>query len=640
MDEYNFNIDDFDISNYDLEDMAGYIGSLPYEEQADIIWESVKEMYNERPVDIKTFIYDPRYLGDIYGDILFPYWENLLLELYPSAFHSPYNEVILSCSVGSGKTSCASISIAYEIYKLMCMKNPATYYGLASHTTFTIALFSPKLGIAIPVLWQDNLCKVFDKSPYFKEKVSLNKSGFISKISSEGVKITNNITLHAGVESLSVQGKAIFGAIVDEANFSVSADDSKQQKNYFDLCERRGSRFLLPGNLVPGMMWLISQPVDENDFLNRRIEQVRENNKKECLIRDNIARWEVHGHKKDLYSGKTFDVFIGDQKRDPFIIEDESQITPDMEDLIIQVPVEHKQEFLDNIITSLRNIAGRRIQADIALFKSKKQLRDCFVAPCRFNKDIIEVSFTNPEDQIIKHVPDLSYFKKPHYPNCYRFIHLDIATDRDIFGMASVYSTVENICIHRDSTYVDAISNITKRERFYTIDFAVGIRAKKGEEISILKVLNFIFLLMRMGYPIKQVSTDMYQGKLTREILSVPGLETKHVSVDASKLPYLFLKDIINAGRLIGVKNEYLLEELINLREYEKKINHTTSSSKDLSDAVAAALYECGNSDITQNNVSHYQALIDHHESTNKLHNFGFNDQMKHTRTNKEWYIY
>ena len=64
--------------------------------------------YKEIPVDIDTFLHDPRYLGkglvDAEGRFtVFPYWEKKLKELFPNNLDTTYNNVILTGSIGTGK---------------------------------------------------------------------------------------------------------------------------------------------------------------------------------------------------------------------------------------------------------------------------------------------------------------------------------------------------------------------------------------------------------------------------------------------------------------------------------------------------------------------------------------------------------
>ena len=92
--------------------------------------------YEEIPVDIHTFLHDPKYLGKGLTDeegrfTLFPYWENFLKEIYPDPLKPAiYNTVGLTGGIGLGKSTEAVIIGLYELYRMLCLRDPYIYYGL------------------------------------------------------------------------------------------------------------------------------------------------------------------------------------------------------------------------------------------------------------------------------------------------------------------------------------------------------------------------------------------------------------------------------------------------------------------------------------------------------------------------------
>lgn len=91
--------------------------------------------YAEIPVDIETFLKDPRYLGKALVDeegrfTVFPYWVDMLKKLFPTNLDTAYNNLILSGAIGLGKSFIAVICMLYMLYRTMCLKNPYTHYGL------------------------------------------------------------------------------------------------------------------------------------------------------------------------------------------------------------------------------------------------------------------------------------------------------------------------------------------------------------------------------------------------------------------------------------------------------------------------------------------------------------------------------
>ena len=105
---------------------------LTESEKSEVIYEAVgKEIYKTNPVDIKTFIEDPYFLGSVFDNI-FKIWKDLCCEIYPAPFCKKYDEVILSCGTRSGKTFCIAIIMSYELYLLLCMINPLKMYSVSN----------------------------------------------------------------------------------------------------------------------------------------------------------------------------------------------------------------------------------------------------------------------------------------------------------------------------------------------------------------------------------------------------------------------------------------------------------------------------------------------------------------------------
>jgi hypothetical protein len=91
--------------------------------------------YDEVPVDIETFLHDRNYLGNgLYDNdgrfTLFPYWETKLKDIFPDNITTKYNTIIFSGAIGIGKTLVADIILLYMLYRLLCLKDPYTYFGM------------------------------------------------------------------------------------------------------------------------------------------------------------------------------------------------------------------------------------------------------------------------------------------------------------------------------------------------------------------------------------------------------------------------------------------------------------------------------------------------------------------------------
>ena len=103
--------------------------------------------FEENPVDVKTFVESPDYLGqpplsNIQYDIVEAMSqiyrkEDLQMFMGTESGERHYtkytkNEIILQLGKGSGKDFTSTVACAYVVYKLLCLKDPARYFGKPS----------------------------------------------------------------------------------------------------------------------------------------------------------------------------------------------------------------------------------------------------------------------------------------------------------------------------------------------------------------------------------------------------------------------------------------------------------------------------------------------------------------------------
>lgn len=576
-------------------------------ERSYVIYEIVgKELYKEPPVDIETFIHDPYFLGSIYSTIIFPLWEKVLKEIYPAPFCKRYNEALLSCATRAGKSTTIIISALYELHLLLCMISPSKTLGLKDSANITFVLLSKDNPTACSQLGED-IHKGLTLSPYFRDVITNNLS--FSALDKKGVQITNNILLKAGSTVNVITGTDLIFGCLDEANMpspKIAAENLTEvrTKLYTAMVDRRNATFSKAPALT-GMIWLTSSPMDEGDVIGERINLIKDNDVKNVFILDNIPRWEA----RNEYSDDTFDFFLGSNTQDPCIIEetdiDINELAPDK---IIHVPrtTEYLTQFRSSPRLAIQEIAGRRTVAENAFFNSVSVFREVFAKENNiFRKDDLRVSVDSMTD-IQDYLYDKEYFKHPENPNCFRYIHLDMAEKKDRFGIASVYCNMVN--------YTSEEGEVIRKRKYY-IDFCIGVSSNGKTAVDLLKVLEFIYGLKKDGYPVKKVSTDSHQGELARQILRRHGVATEYQSVEKDKDAYYFLKNLILTKTLVGFKNPLLTSELAGLRETNKRIEKSKSTTDDLSDALAGACFLASQDPMFQ----------DHNEAITELLNSGKN---------------
>lgn len=90
--------------------------------------------YAHLPVDIQTFIESPEFLAE--GEAIYPAVMDVLREINSGE----YVEAVLTGAIGTGKTTIALLTTAYQLHVLSCLRDPHAHFGLdpASEIVFAI----------------------------------------------------------------------------------------------------------------------------------------------------------------------------------------------------------------------------------------------------------------------------------------------------------------------------------------------------------------------------------------------------------------------------------------------------------------------------------------------------------------------
>lgn len=574
-------------------------------ELSDIIWELEKNEWLERPVDIWTFLYHPEFLGSLFNDngksTIYPFWMRLMDYVYPTPFHNRVDELLISCAIGLGKsTITCSCFAAFELYKLLCLKNPAKYYGLLSNSVIVEALFSTTMELVTGVNWP-KLRDAMIMSPWFKKR--LNLSDTAPKIKS--LDLTPNVAVQIGSRTQHAISRDVLIAIVDEGNAGVLNDQVRD--NYNEIYKRRKSRFE-SGFRVPGLLIACSSPKGEDDFINSRI--TREAGNPKTFVVDNIAEWDV---KDKGYCGKKFYLFIGDDKQDghPLVKGERPDDFPD--ELILKAPVEALPEFQKDFVGALRDIAGRRSVPATSLFKSRDKITKAFSGKNIFKKDIIELD-VNATVEDIKPYLNYSFIRECIQRKYNRFIGIDFGLNGDKFGFAIGYGKYPDNYETADKRYIN---------KEYVIEGATAFKAKTKEGVPSAAVREMIRYFANIGFPIQLITADK-PGQVMLQDLLRDYFNVEYLSVDTSRVPYHVLKDQVTLGTITGPNNALLRWELKSLKDDGNKIDHpmeviggwdksnagiTVPGSKDTSDAVCQLIYKAFTTPI-QTNLSEIASSI------------------------------
>jgi len=534
--------------------------------------------YEQTPPEIDEFISDPAYLGGVLegGTSVYEYWKAALRTIYPNPFESPYLEVVATGAIGIGKTTLAKIGSSYDIAKMTMMADPHRVFGIVKTEKIQYAVINATMNLAKSVIY-DELISWWNASPYFSNLMKKNKS--------TDSLFPKRIHLTVGSRPQHFIGKHIFGAIMDEMNFQDRVTNQAYD-NYTNVLRRMKSRFGV-SKYFPGHLWLLSSKRRDTDPLQVHIERSRDD---PTTIIFDAALWEVKKERLNL-SGKYFYVYAGDGSRDPFIIGDkyDHRLHFHLDDSrIVRVPIEFRKDFEKDIYNALRDLAGVSVQGAHKLIPSVEAISSVMTGKNITEKEVLEIDFYDDSQLISFLLPNIDRIKNPIIPGAPRFIHLDLALTKDLVGIASSFVMDYTEVLREDP--VSGVSSVF-REPILFVDWVIYIKAKPNQEIPLNKIRDFILDLKKLKYPIALVSADGYQSALLLQDIHNAGIKSEVLSVDRDNNPYLNLKRAIYEKRIVLPNVKRLKDELLNLIETGKKIDHPPGGSKDGADAVAGSTW-------------------------------------------------
>lgn len=480
--------------------------------------------------------------------------------------------------IGAGKTSFAIMGAMYDLYHVCLLREPQRKYKLLRTTRILFSLVTATKDLASAVM-ANQMLDVIAASPFFTSRFMPKKG---EKLDED--MFPHHVGVGFGSRGGHNLGKAVIGAIIDEANFQ-EAVANQAVKNYETITRRMSSRFKLKNGSLPCRRWLVSSRNSDSSFLESHIEAVKNNPKVLVLA---PAIWDVQ-KEKGIYSGKTFPVFIGTNTQQPMICTTEKEVE-DHAGYIIEVPDVYREEFEENLPGALMDLAGVANRSSMSLIYNVEKWVACQCLDNAIAKDEITLSIDGVDkimDYMVRELPKYNYY-----------VHLDGALKGDRFGFAM--SAIEKQMTVSGRNLLTGEQTLRLSPSLIT-PIAFGIKARPGSEVPLWKVRQFLLDLRNKGVCIMQVSTDGFQSADMRQMLEKMGFNVKYVSVDTTKDPYLKFASNINHGLMKVPKSPILDFEVRHLENRDKKIDHPdkvmvngryVKGSKDIADAVSASQHE------------------------------------------------
>ena len=523
--------------------------------------------FEEKPVDAKTFVESSDYLGqpplsaiqyDIVEAMSQVYKKEDLKELYGDAEGARYyekytkNEIILQLGKGSGKDFTSTVACAYIVYKLLCLKDPARYFGKPSGDAIDLINVAINAQQAKNVFFKGFKTKI-EKSPWFAGKYNAK---------ADSVEFDKSITVYSGhSERESHEGLNLLLAVLDEISGFASEvgtgnEQGKTAENIYKAF--RGSvdsRFPDLGKVV-----LLSFPRYQGDFISKRYDDViaeKEilDRKHKFIINEELPEgpdneFEIIWEEDHIISYKYPRVLA--LKRPTW----EVNPTRNIDDF--------KIAFLTDIGDAMMRFLCTPTYSSDAFFKQKEKLEKC-------------MNTRNPLDSFRRF--DETF--KPDPEKVY-YIHADLAQKHDKCAIAIAHvDKWVNIQVIKDYEQVAPI---------VIVDAVAWWEPKAEGPVNLSEVKQWIINLRREGFNIGMVSFDRWQSFDIQNELQAVGIKTETVSV--AKKHYEDLAMMIYEERVAIPMIPLLLEEMSELKIMKgNRVDHPRKKSKDLADAVCGAVF-------------------------------------------------
>jgi hypothetical protein len=536
-----------------------------YDDFLDALEESE---FEETPVDLDVFIYDKQYLGlpplseeqfNLVQAMTQIYKLETLISLYGEQkgtrrFKQTIFEVIAQLGKGSGKDYCSTIAVARVVYLLLCLKDPAVYYGKSEGDTIDIINIAVNAQQANNVFFAGLRTRI-EKCPWFEGKYYI-KAG--------AIEFDKNITCYSGhSERESWEGYNVFMVILDEiSGFAMeSTSGNVQAKTAGEIYKMYNgsvvSRFPKFGKVV-----LLSFPRYVDDFIQKKYKDAIQ----EVHTEIRTHTFKIDPELPDGTEGNEFkieyehDTVISYKKPRTYAVKRATwEVNPtwSLDDAM--------GAFMDDIVDSLSRFACMPPFAVDAYFKDKEK---------------VEAAFSLPE----KAFTDTWAFRENFVPDAGKeyFVHVDLAYKHDHCAVALA---------HVDSwRQIKIADNYSEPAPFVIVDAIRYWTPTADRNVDFDDVRNYIVALRQRGFKIKLVTFDRWQSIDTMNYLQKIGMETDRLSV--SKTHYDDWALLIQEQRIKGPYIPLLVEEMLQLKIIKgNKVDHPRKGSKDLCDATAGAVY-------------------------------------------------
>lgn len=523
--------------------------------------------FEEIPVDIEVFTQSEDYLGmphlsDYQYQLIRAssqiYKESTLYNLYEAQraakrWRETCNEVIACLGKGSGKDFTSTIACAYIVYLLLCLRNPAKYFGKPTGDSIDILNIAINAAQANNVFFKGFRSRI-EGSPWFAGKFT-TKAGQIA--------FDKNINVYSGhSEREAWEGYNLIYVVLDEiSGFALDSTSGNELAKTADAVYKMyrasvDSRFPAEGKVV-----LLSFPRFKNDFISQRYDAVVA--EKQVIERSHT--FKLDPDLPDEIEGNKFSISWEEDHILSYHVPRVYALKRPTWDVNPTRKIEDfTTAFFTDPVDALSRFACMPPDAIDAFFKDKEKVESVFIRP-------------NGVDTDGSYRPDFTAKEGVRY-----YVHVDLAQKHDHCAVALAH--VEKFVQKKIGGHLNEVLP------YVIVDAVRWWTPKPGKDVDFADVRDYITGLKRRGFDLRLVTFDRWNSNDQMKYLRGVGINSEILSV--AKKHYEDLSWVVYDQRLLGPDIQLLRKELLQLRIMPNdKIDHPRSGSKDLADATCGAVH-------------------------------------------------
>ena len=526
--------------------------------------------FEEQPADLETFLYDKNFLGlprlsAIQEDVVTRgsqiYKKETLIKLFGQAkgeetWGKTTKDVHLLLGKGSGKDFKSQIICLYAVHKLLCLKDPAAYFGKPDGDSIDIVNMALNANQAKRVFF-DGLVTRLKRTPWFAGKYHARQNDVAFD------KNINIYSLHSSYEG--AEGLNIIIAVLDEIDgFEV---EGYSDAMYKALSGTVSSRFSETGKVI-----CLSFPRRKDGFMMRKYNDAVV----EKEVQEFTHTFKLNDSLEDGVEGNEFTVtwkeeFITAYKYDNFFALKAPTFrvnpTKHIED--------YKMDFYSDLVDTLMRVCANPPENDEnGFFKNHAKLEAIFSESNGWDAEVEEV--------VAKKVEETNYY-----------IHIDLSKyhDRTVVALGHV--------THWQQIHLGTLE--TEPAPFVKIDLFRVWEPSKSNPVDHGEVMAFIIDLCRK-FKVELVTFDQWGSANMIEYLNGVGIATEKQSL--ARAEYQEFALVVGEQRLSGPHDERLLKELRELVVMPNgKVDHPNKGYNDISEAVCGVINNCVHNETEDTSV-------------------------------------